>query len=70
MNLRYPLALATLIIFSGLACAENPDIESKINACNQAIAEGDASKALAYAEQVLKQDKNNHGTKGPVIISQ
>jgi tetratricopeptide (TPR) repeat protein len=61
MNLRCPLALATLIMFSGLACAENPDIENKINACNKAIAEGDASKALAYAEQVLKQDKNNRG---------
>lgn len=61
MKLRYPLAFAAMFMFSGFSYAENADIESKINSCNQAIAEGDASKALAYAEQVLNQDKNNRG---------
>lgn len=60
MNLRYPLALASLLMCSSLVYAENAEIQSKINYCNQAIADGDASKALAYAKQVLKQDKNNH----------
>lgn len=61
MNSGHSLALAALLISSGLAYAENADIESKIKYCNQSIADDDASKALAYAEQVLKQDKNNHG---------
>ncbi len=61
MHLAYSSALAVLLMSSGLAYAQNTDIESKIKYCNQSIVDGNASKALAYAEQVLKQDKNNHG---------
>ncbi|HZV98421.1 MAG TPA: hypothetical protein VFF74_05485 [Methylophilaceae bacterium] len=60
MHLRAMLPLAAMLMFNGLAyAAEDPDTAGKISACNQAIGEGDASKALAYAEQVLKHDKNN-----------
>lgn len=59
MNSKIILFAATWLLFSGLVQAEEIDLPGKIKACNQAIREGDASKALAYAEQVLKQDKNN-----------
>lgn len=52
------IVIAALIL-PGFAQAEESDIAAKLKSCNQAIMEGDASKALAYAEQVLKQDKNN-----------
>lgn len=48
-----------VLIFSSITRAEQVDIASNLKSCNQAIMEGDASKALAYAEQVLKQDKSN-----------
>lgn len=52
--------ITSALIFSGLAQADASNVADQIKSCNQAIVEGDASKALAYAEQVLKQDKSNH----------
>lgn len=61
MQLRYSLSITLFLMFSSVLHADENDIATKLKACNQAIAEGDASKALAYAEQVLKQDKTNRG---------
>lgn len=58
MQFRF-LTLALFIALSSQLRAEEASAVSKINACNLAIKEGDASKALAYAEQVLKLDGNN-----------
>jgi tetratricopeptide (TPR) repeat protein len=58
MQLR-TLSIALILLFSQTAFAEEESIASKLGACNQAIKEGDASKALAYAEQVIKLDSNN-----------
>ena len=58
MQLRC-LTLALCITFSASIHAEEPSAVSRINSCARAIGEGDASKALAYVEPVLKQDKNN-----------
>ncbi len=58
MQLRI-LSMALIALFAQTAFAQDESIASKVNACNQAIKEGDASKALAYAEQVFKLDKNN-----------
>jgi tetratricopeptide (TPR) repeat protein len=60
MPLRIALISTMMFMFSAAAHAADNDISKNITDCNHAIAEGDASKALAYAEQVLKQDKNNH----------
>lgn len=59
MYLRIISIVTASLIFSGFAQAEDDEIASKLKSCNQAIMEGDASKALAYAEQVFKLDKNN-----------
>ena len=56
---RHIFTGALLIIFSNIAQADGSDAASNIKACKQAISEGDASKALSYAEQALKQNKNN-----------
>lgn len=58
MQLR-TISIALILLFSQTAFAEEESIASKLSACNQAIKEGDASKALAYAEQVIKLDSNN-----------
>ncbi|HSH72836.1 MAG TPA: tetratricopeptide repeat protein [Methylophilaceae bacterium] len=63
MQFRF-LTLALFIALSTQVKAEDAKAEeesavSKIEACNKAIKEGDASKALAYAGQVLKLDANN-----------
>jgi len=63
MQFRF-LTLALFIALSTQVKAEDAKGEeesaaSKIEACNKAIKEGDASKALAYAGQVLKLDANN-----------
>ena len=59
MHSRTIFIVIAALILPGFAQAEESDIATKLKSCNQAIMEGDASKALAYAEQVLKQDKNN-----------
>lgn len=58
MQLR-TMSIALILLLNQTAFAEEETIASKLNACNQAIREGDASKALAYAEQVIKLDANN-----------
>lgn len=58
MQFRF-LTLALFIALSSQLRAEEQTAVSKINACNQAIKEGDASKALAFADQALKLDANN-----------
>ncbi len=59
MQFRHILTISFLIVFSNIAQADGNDVASNIKACKQAISEGDASKALDYAEQVLKQNKTN-----------
>lgn len=62
MQFRHIFTGALLIIFSNIAQADGGDSASIIKAiktCNQANSEGNASKALGYAEQVLKQNKTN-----------
>ena len=59
MTSRITLFITMIFMFSAAAHAADAETASKIKSCNQAIAEGDAPKALAYAEQLLKQDKAN-----------
>lgn len=59
MQFRHIFTITFLIIFSNIAHADAGDTVSNIKACNQAISEGDASKALGHAEQVLKHNKTN-----------
>lgn len=58
MPLRFLIALlfAATLPLSAIAAE---DVAGKITDCNRAISEGDASKALALAEQVLRQQANN-----------
>jgi tetratricopeptide (TPR) repeat protein len=58
MPLKFPLA-AILAVAICLPVHAADDIAAKLAGCNQAISEGDASKALALAEQVLSQQANN-----------
>ena len=58
MRLRVFL-FAVMVAASTLAQAGDESVAENIAACNRAIGEGDASKALAFAELVLKQDKAN-----------
>lgn len=58
MPLRLSLAIF-LVTSVCLPAHAAEDIATKITGCNQAISEGDASKALALAEQVLSQQANN-----------
>ncbi|OAM53031.1 hypothetical protein A7981_06285 [Methylovorus sp. MM2] len=55
MSLRY-IALATLFTVSTYAHA---DLAGDIAACNQAINQGDADKAMSLSEKILKQNKSN-----------
>ncbi len=59
MQFRRISTIAFLIIFSSIAQANEGDAASNIQACKQAVSEGDAAKALTYAEQALKQNKVN-----------
>src|SRR5665647_57151 len=59
MKLQHTLAITLIILCAPLAQAADDDIQSSIDSCNKAIAAGDDSQALAYAERVLKQDKSN-----------
>lgn len=59
MQFRHIFTIALLIIFSNIAQADTGDSASNIKACNQVLSEGDATKALIYAEQALKQNKTN-----------
>lgn len=59
MKLQHTLAITLMILCAPLAQAADDDIQSSIDSCNKAIAAGDDSQALAYAERVLKQDKSN-----------
>lgn len=59
MKLQHTLAITLIILCAPLAKAADDDIQSSIDSCNKAIAAGDDSQALAYAERVLKQDKSN-----------
>lgn len=58
MQLR-AISIMFILLFNQTAFADEGSVSSKLNACNQAIKEGDASKALAYAEQVFKLEPNN-----------
>ena len=59
MKLQHSLAITLILLCTPLAQAADDDIQTNIDGCNKAIAAGDASRALAYAERVLKQDKSN-----------
>lgn len=52
------LLIAGVLTFAAHANADD-SIASKITECKQAISQKDSSKALAYAEQVLKQEKQS-----------
>jgi tetratricopeptide (TPR) repeat protein len=58
MQVRYKMALM-LLLGSVQAMAAGSNIDDKIDQCNQALNNGDTSRALDYADEVLKQDAAN-----------
>lgn len=59
MQFRHIFAGVLLIIFSNITLAGGGNAELIVKSCIQAISEGNATKALSYAEQALILDKAN-----------
>lgn len=58
MQARYKLAIM-LLLGSVQAMAADSNIDDKVDQCNRALNNGDAGRALAYADEVLKQHVAN-----------
>src|SRR3546814_6493487 len=59
MQFKHIIAAAFFLSMTPLAQAQPDAAASKLDLCNQAVEEGDSAKAIAAAEDVLKQDAHN-----------
>jgi tetratricopeptide (TPR) repeat protein len=59
MQFKHIIAAAFFLSMTPLAQAQPDAAASKLDLCNQAVEESDSAKAIAAAEDVLKQDAHN-----------